>query len=685
MGPLALLVAATVATPPAGAETDPYLDGELASVTAPGADEQLAVGTPTGIETLSGQRNAFAVAEAVQGQSFAGIEYWSRVEVFVVSIDDRIEVIDYSGLSIGSFELPGVMQMSADNSKVVLADDRGQVHRMEWGGGTSFSITTWDVADGPLRAIAARHTSVLFVTEANPNVVSVLDLHTGAIDPGWFEIDEPIELIEYTQPTMQITSATRFYKIAVDIYAPSVEVESRLEIATSDFASDLFGRNTWLGSSLPHATEFVRSQQGPSGRLLEPQATIGSVATDGRHANIGFATSEDALFDIRVHAVEHSGDLVESPAALLALEEGHVVMPRGLAVGRYQAAAVVTDPSCDCLRVVVEYFGPVAEATAEPRRVERGASAQLEITGQGFATVDTVATDLFGEPMPFEVAADGRSITIDVSSYTTGYHELSVRSPIGVAFIEFEIYVPPPEPIPLDFTDTACPWITDSIVRLYSAYFLRYPDEGGFQFWLEGYSSGTWSLARASEFFSRSPEFDLMYGQLSDDEFVDVIYQNILGRNADAGGRAYWIDRMSSEGIGRGTVMLYFSESPEYVTQTATETPFAGYFNWYPEGTTWGCGVGDVSAALPSGPTWVDLTFWNISDQWPTIEIAEEENGRWVARHHRAMAPNNVLFFVAVERPSTVTGIRLSSTAENAWSLVMSPVPTPTVRQGWND
>lgn len=235
-----------------------------------------------------------------------------------------------------------------------------------------------------------------------------------------------------------------------------------------------------------------------------------------------------------------------------------------------------------------------------------------------------------------------------------------------------------------DFTLTACPWITDSVFRLYTAYFLRLPDQEGFEYWLTNYSGADWSLPRISSFFSGSTEFQDMYGALDDGQFIDLVYRNVLNRQPDADGHAYWLGKMV-DGLDRGTVMLFFSESAEFVGQTGTENPLAGHFSWYPEGTTWGCGFGQVTAPLPTGNTWVDVGFWNFSDRVATAKIDELVSGVWTPSGATEVQPSTFRWFVSVERPAEITEIYLESNNDVAWTLVMSPTETPSDRGGWGE
>lgn len=235
-----------------------------------------------------------------------------------------------------------------------------------------------------------------------------------------------------------------------------------------------------------------------------------------------------------------------------------------------------------------------------------------------------------------------------------------------------------------EFTYTPCPEVTDSIYRLYTAYFSRVPEQGGFDFWTSEYSVGSWSLPRMSTFFSESPEFVSLYGSVSDERFVELIYGNIFGRAADPGGRDYWLSRMA-DGLDRGSVMLNFSESPEYIEQTETWTPLAGHFNWYPEGTEWYCGFDNVEAAIPATPTHADYLFYN-ADRGP-IEVTFSHliDGEWVSLAPQVLEAGYLYGFFAVPYlDGTYGAIRVEATGQLVWTMVFSPQETPNVRAGWN-
>ena len=118
--------------------------------------------------------------------------------------------------------------------------------------------------------------------------------------------------------------------------------------------------------------------------------------------------------------------------------------------------------------------------------------------------------------------------------------------------------------------DPATPeiWYRFQVARLYSAYFERSPDTGGWAYWNQRAVDGL-NLWQTSNYFADSNEFKATYGSdLSNAEFLDLVYQNVLDRSPDASGLQYWIQRMNS-GTTRGEVMVLFSESPEFIAKIA--------------------------------------------------------------------------------------------------------------------
>ncbi len=101
------------------------------------------------------------------------------------------------------------------------------------------------------------------------------------------------------------------------------------------------------------------------------------------------------------------------------------------------------------------------------------------------------------------------------------------------------------------------------VYRLYCAAYLRYPDDQGFSFWLTTAASGG-RLEDIADLVVGSPEFLGRYGSTTNDEFVVLLYRNVLARDPDDEGLEFWVAGLDAERISRGQTLLSFSESAEF-------------------------------------------------------------------------------------------------------------------------
>ena len=107
---------------------------------------------------------------------------------------------------------------------------------------------------------------------------------------------------------------------------------------------------------------------------------------------------------------------------------------------------------------------------------------------------------------------------------------------------------------------------TDSgkMFRLYNASFKRLPDPDGLRYWIGNFSSGKDDERAVASSFLASAEFKQRYGEnVSDSTYVNTLYKNVLGRDADTGGLNYWLGQLDSGAETRHEVLLGFSESAE--------------------------------------------------------------------------------------------------------------------------
>tara|TARA_B100000427_G_scaffold298276_1_gene279179 strand:- start:90 stop:917 length:828 start_codon:yes stop_codon:yes gene_type:complete len=118
---------------------------------------------------------------------------------------------------------------------------------------------------------------------------------------------------------------------------------------------------------------------------------------------------------------------------------------------------------------------------------------------------------------------------------------------------------------------------TDSgrMFRLYNAAFKRLPDADGLEYWINQFSSGANSIRVVASSFLGSAEFAERYGDnVSDSTYVNTLYKNVLGRDADTGGLNYWLGQLNSGAETRYEVLLGFAESAENKTLFTEMTGF---------------------------------------------------------------------------------------------------------------
>lgn len=116
------------------------------------------------------------------------------------------------------------------------------------------------------------------------------------------------------------------------------------------------------------------------------------------------------------------------------------------------------------------------------------------------------------------------------------------------------------------------------IVRLYRAVLDRSPDDGGFDFWVRRLRTGS-TIDDVAAGFVASREFELVYGEPDDGQFVELLYRNVLNRAPDEAGREFWVHQIET-GLTRVRVVVLFAESSEFVALSRTGLsalpPFAG-------------------------------------------------------------------------------------------------------------
>lgn len=93
---------------------------------------------------------------------------------------------------------------------------------------------------------------------------------------------------------------------------------------------------------------------------------------------------------------------------------------------------------------------------------------------------------------------------------------------------------------------------TKEVASAYVGIFDRAPDAGGFQYWVNSVKSGTDMVGLCNSFIASSEYKNSHVGE-TNTQFVESLYHNVLNRDADAGGLAYWVNALNN-GTSKGSI-----------------------------------------------------------------------------------------------------------------------------------
>ena len=116
---------------------------------------------------------------------------------------------------------------------------------------------------------------------------------------------------------------------------------------------------------------------------------------------------------------------------------------------------------------------------------------------------------------------------------------------------------PDPEPEPWEDPET----VEGFVHRLYYHCFGREADQAGLNDWVNRLSTRSENGGQVAYGFFFSEEFTNL--NLSNEAYVEVLYQVFLGRDSDASGKQYWMSKLEN-GMSRLYVMNGFSASDEF-------------------------------------------------------------------------------------------------------------------------
>lgn len=134
--------------------------------------------------------------------------------------------------------------------------------------------------------------------------------------------------------------------------------------------------------------------------------------------------------------------------------------------------------------------------------------------------------------------------------------EISTCSPQNSCYpsaIHYSVNMTPPLPPVIENS------VEDFVKRLYTHILGRTADTGGLEFWLSAMQDKSAAFV-ALEFFN-SQEF--VNFNLDNEAYVDILYQALFDRAADASGRAYWLSQLQN-GMLKEMALYGFFQSKEF-------------------------------------------------------------------------------------------------------------------------
>lgn len=100
--------------------------------------------------------------------------------------------------------------------------------------------------------------------------------------------------------------------------------------------------------------------------------------------------------------------------------------------------------------------------------------------------------------------------------------------------------------------------IEGQVANLYHTAFGRAADAGGLDYWFDAAKGGA-TLKQIATSFANSTEFSAKYGNSTNTEFVQSLYQNTFNRAGEDAGVAFWLDALAN-GQTKADLIKSFAE-----------------------------------------------------------------------------------------------------------------------------
>lgn len=109
--------------------------------------------------------------------------------------------------------------------------------------------------------------------------------------------------------------------------------------------------------------------------------------------------------------------------------------------------------------------------------------------------------------------------------------------------------------------------VTKFVTFIYRNVLKRDPDSGGLNYWAGEMLENGMTASRLVEEFAKSSEF--ASANISNEEYVERLYETVLGRKSDESGKQYWVSLMNT-GYSRHDILREFTRSAEFASICAS-------------------------------------------------------------------------------------------------------------------
>lgn len=109
--------------------------------------------------------------------------------------------------------------------------------------------------------------------------------------------------------------------------------------------------------------------------------------------------------------------------------------------------------------------------------------------------------------------------------------------------------------------------VTKFVTFIYRNVLKRDPDSGGLNYWAGEMLENGMTASRLVEEFAKSQEF--ASANISNEEYVERLYETVLGRKSDESGKQYWVSLMNT-GYSRHDILREFTRSAEFASICAS-------------------------------------------------------------------------------------------------------------------